>query len=156
MRTFSRSLVLGLSLAMSLGASEALAQARAPRPAPRPAPTRFVGSYEAAMGIPVRYDFSGSGGGAAMDGLGRADLNTPLQAALPRFTRCVAQEQARGAELSAVQLRLVVASDGRLLGASVDHGSAAFRQCAMRVARGLRWRPFNGPRLGLTWGFSVE
>jgi hypothetical protein len=141
---------------MSLGAQEASAQARrlAPGAARRPAPTRFVGSYETAMNIPVSYDFSGATPG--LEGLGRADLNAPLQAALPRFTRCVAQEQARGATLSAVQLRLVIASDGRLLGASVDHGSTAFRQCALQVSRSLRWRTFSGPRIGLTWGFSVE
>lgn len=119
----------------------------------RRASTRFVGSYDDAMNVPVNYDFRGA---TSAGGLGRSDLDAPLTRAIPRFVRCVAQEQARGGELEQVQVRIAVGADGRVMGASVDHGSEAFRRCAVTVVRSLRWRAFTGPRLGFSWGFSVE
>ena len=145
-----RNAILVLSLSSVVGvlsfASECGAQTRR-------SATRFVGSYDDAMNVPVNYDFRGA---TSAGGLGRSDLDAPLRRAIPRFVRCVAQEQSRGGELEQVQVRIAVGSDGRVMGASVDQGSEAFRRCSMTVVRSLRWRAFTGPRLGFTWGFSVE
>lgn len=120
---------------------------------PRRAMTRYVGSYDAAMQVPVAYDFVG---GASDATLSRSQIEAPLTAVLPRLVRCVAQERSRHNTLDAVQLHVVLGRDGRVMGATVDQGSAAFQRCAVGVVRALRWTSFTAPRLSFSWGFTVQ
>src|SRR5262249_3421030 len=115
---------------------------------------RFVGSYDAAMQIPVAYDMTQNQSLGAE--LTQRQIAAPLTAALPRFSRCVAQETARGNEITSVNLHIAVSSAGTPMGATVDDGSAAFRTCVVSVVRSLHWQRFSGPRMGFAWGFSLE
>jgi hypothetical protein len=106
-------------------------------------------SYEAAMSAPI--DFNMTGGGPAGGTLQDREISGPLNAALGRFAGCASL----GAP-SNVQMRIAVGGSGAPIGVSVYGGSGAFRGCVVGVARSIRWRAFGGPRVGFSWGFSVQ
>jgi hypothetical protein len=106
-------------------------------------------SYEAAMSAPI--DFNMTGGGPAGGTLQDREISGPLNAALGRFASCASL----GAP-SNVQMRIAVGGSGAPIGVSVYGGTGAFRGCVVGVARSLRWRAFGGPRVGFSWGFSVQ
>jgi hypothetical protein len=53
-------------------------------------------------------------------------------------------------------LRIAVGGSGAPIGVTVLNGSPAFKGCVVGIIRGLRWRAFGGPRVGFSWGFSVQ
>lgn len=106
-------------------------------------------SYESAMAAPIEFNMTGGGGG--MGTLGDREIVGPLNAALPRFANCAAM----GAP-GDVRLRIAVGGTGAPIGVSVLNGSPGFKGCVVGIIRGLRWRAFGGPRVGFSWGFSVQ
>jgi serine/threonine protein kinase len=106
-------------------------------------------SYEAAMSAPIEFNMTGGGGG--MGTLSDREIVGPLNGALGRFAGCAAM----GAP-GDVRLRIAVGGTGAPTGVTVLNGSPAFKGCVVGIIRGLRWRAFGGPRVGFSWGFSVQ
>ncbi len=106
-------------------------------------------SYESAMAAPIEFNMTGGGGG--MGTLSDREIVGPLNAALGRFAGCAAM----GAP-GDVRLRIAVGGTGAPIGVSVLNGSPGFKGCVVGIIRGLRWRAFGGPRVGFSWGFSVQ
>ncbi len=114
----------------------------------------FQGSYEAAMNAPIEFNFgSGNMGGGVLND---REIAGPLNAALGRFGSCATAELARGGAARNVSMRIAVGGNGSAIGLSVPSGSGAFRSCVGGVVRGIRWRAFGGPRMGFSWGFSLQ
>lgn len=105
-------------------------------------------SYEAAMAAPIEFNMTGSG---TMGTLSDREIVAPLNAALPRFANCAALGSP-----GEVRLRIAVGGSGAPIGVTVLNGSPAFKTCVVNVIRQLRWRAFGGPRVGFSWGFSVQ
>jgi serine/threonine protein kinase len=106
-------------------------------------------TYEAAMSAPIEFNMAGGGGGGGT--LQDREIVGPLNASLGRFAGCAAL----GAPAN-VQMRIAVGGAGSPIGVSVVNGSPAFKGCVVGVVRSLRWRAFGGPRVGFSWGFSVQ
>jgi serine/threonine protein kinase len=106
-------------------------------------------SYEAAMSAPIEFNMTGGGGG--MGTLSDREIVGPLNASLARFAGCAALGSPGD-----VRLRIAVGGTGAPIGVTVLNGSPAFKGCVVGIIRGLRWRAFGGPRVGFSWGFSVQ
>lgn len=106
-------------------------------------------SYESAMNAPIEFNMGAGGTSTGVGTLRDDEINRPLNAALPRFARCLGDGSARQ-----VRLRIAIAGTGRAAGVSVDSGSSALKSCVAGVARSIQWRTFGGPRIGLSWSFG--
>ncbi|MBL8604413.1 MAG: protein kinase [Myxococcales bacterium] len=104
-------------------------------------------SYEAAMSQAVDYNFGGAGPGGGT--LNDSEIMRPLNASLGRLAGCLGDGSARQ-----VQLRIAIGGNGRAMGVTVANGSAGLKSCVGGVIRGLSWRAFGGPRVGLSWSFG--
>ncbi|MEZ4409085.1 MAG: protein kinase [Polyangiales bacterium] len=104
-------------------------------------------SYEAAMAQPIDFNFTGAGPGGGT--LRDAEITRPLNASLSQFASCL-DGSARN-----VRLRIAIGGNGRAMGVTVENGSAGLKGCVARTVRGLSWRAFGGPRIGLSWGFGI-
>lgn len=106
-------------------------------------------SYEAAMAAPIEFNMAGGGGGGGT--LSDREIVGPLNASLGRFAGCAALGSP-----GEVRMRIAVGGTGAPIGVTVVNGSPAFKNCVVGVVRSLRWRAFGGPRVGFSWGFSVQ
>lgn len=105
-------------------------------------------SYEAAMAQPIDFNFAG-GGGPSGGTLSDSEIMRPLNGALSRLAGCLGDGSARN-----VTLRIAIGGNGRAMGVTVNNGSAGVKGCVSSTIRGLSWRAFGGPRVGLSWGFG--
>lgn len=106
-------------------------------------------SYESAMAAPIEFNMAGGGGGGGT--LSDREIVGPLNASLGRFAGCAALGSPGD-----VRLRIAVGGTGAPIGVTVLNGSGGFKGCVVGVVRSLRWRAFGGPRVGFSWGFSVQ
>ncbi|MGB0678199.1 MAG: hypothetical protein ACPGUV_00890 [Polyangiales bacterium] len=112
------------------------------------------GSYEAAMNQAVNLGDATQGGSQAQ--LAPAQVAQVMNRNVQRMGPCVAAELRRGQTLSSVQIDLAIAGSGRVMGASVRHGSPDFQRCVAARVRAIRFPTFPAPRMGARYRFQVD
>ncbi|MCB9667680.1 MAG: hypothetical protein H6715_06160 [Myxococcales bacterium] len=113
-----------------------------------------AGSYEEAMNQAVDLgDISKDG---AMTTLDNDQVATGINRRMRAIQGCVSSELRAGNRLGRVNLDLVVAGTGNVIGVSVRAGSALFRQCVASEIRQIRFPSFSAPRTSASFSFNVN
>lgn len=134
---------------------------------PRPAGARRAGggsptpgggtgfaSYEDAMNQAMELGDATKGGGERQ--LNSGDVAGVMNRSLNRMFGCVGEELRHGGKLGRVTIDLAILGSGRVLGASVNTGSAAFQKCIAAKVRELQFPNFPAPRMGARYSFAVD
>ncbi|MBI2895422.1 MAG: serine/threonine protein kinase [Deltaproteobacteria bacterium] len=119
-----------------------------PRPAGVPGAGGGALSYEDAMNQAVDLGDVERGGGEQT--LSAAQVAGTMNGNIRRFARCIGIDPS----VRSVSMSLAIAGSGQIVGASVNQGSPAFRQCVASAARSIRMSPFSAPRMGASYNFS--
>jgi hypothetical protein len=55
-----------------------------------------------------------------------------------------------------VKINLAILGSGKVMGASVNTGSGAFKRCIAGKVRSIRFPSFPAPRMGARYSFDVD
>ncbi|MBK8169489.1 MAG: serine/threonine protein kinase [Sandaracinaceae bacterium] len=111
-------------------------------------------SYEEAMSQGINIGDATREGGEQQ--LGRDTVAGVMNRSLNSLFSCVGAELRRGGHVGNVQIDLAIEGSGRVLGATVRTGSAAFQQCISQRTRAIHFPSFSAPRMGARYSFSVD
>jgi eukaryotic-like serine/threonine-protein kinase len=111
-------------------------------------------SYEDAMNQAMELGDATKGGGERQ--LTSNDVAGIMNRNLNRMFTCVGDELRHGAKLSRVTIDVAILGSGRVMGASVNTGSANFQRCIVTKVRELQFPNFPAPRMGARYSFNVD
>jgi serine/threonine protein kinase len=111
-------------------------------------------SYEDAMNQAMELGDATHGGGERQ--LTSADVAGVMNRKLNSLFGCVGQELRGGTKLGTVRIDLAILGSGKVAGASVHTGSAAFQSCIASKVRAIDFPPFPAPRMGARYSFDVD
>jgi eukaryotic-like serine/threonine-protein kinase len=111
-------------------------------------------SYEDAMNQAMELGDATKGGGERQ--LTSADVAGIMNRNLNRMFSCVGDELRTGSKLARVTIDVAILGSGRVLGASVNTGSAGFQRCIAAKVRDLQFPNFPAPRMGARYSFNVD
>ena len=129
------------------------AATRSTKSSSRPSGTGF-GSYEDAMNQAMELGDATKGGGERQ--LTSSDVAGVMNRELNRMFGCVGEELRRGGKLGNVGIDIAILGSGKVAGASVHAGSAAFQRCITAKVQNVRFPSFPAPRMGARYSFSVD
>lgn len=112
------------------------------------------GSYEDAMNQAMELGDATKGGGERQ--LTSGDVAGVMNRELNRMFGCVGEELRRGGKLGSVGIDLAILGSGKVAGASVHAGSAAFQRCIAAKLQNVHFPSFPAPRMGARYSFSVD
>jgi eukaryotic-like serine/threonine-protein kinase len=112
------------------------------------------GSYEDAMNQAMEMGDASKGGGERQ--LTSGDVAGVMNRELNRMFGCVGEELRRGGKLGSVGIDLAILGSGKVAGASVHAGSAAFQRCIAAKVQAVHFPSFPAPRMGARYSFSVD
>lgn len=118
-----------------------------------PSGTGF-GSYEDAMNQAMELGDATKGGGERQ--LTSSDVAGVMNRELNRMFGCVGEELRRGGKLGTVGIDIAILGSGKVAGASVHAGSAAFQRCIATKVQSVHFPSFPAPRMGARYSFSVD
>lgn len=129
---------------------------------PRPGGARRSGapqtggfsSYEDAMNQAMELGDATKGGSERQ--LTSNDVAGVMNRNLNRMFNCVGEELRHGKKLSRVTIDVAILGSGRVMGASVNAGSAGFQKCIVTKVRELQFPSFPAPRMGARYSFNVD
>jgi hypothetical protein len=111
-------------------------------------------SYEDAMNQAMELGDATKGGGERQ--LNSGDVAGVMNRSLNRMFGCVGEELRHGGKLGRVTIDLAILGSGRVMGASVNTGSAGFQKCIATKVRELQFPNFPAPRMGARYSFAVD
>jgi len=111
-------------------------------------------SYEDAMNQAMELGDATKGGGEKQ--LSSADVAGVMNRKLNSLFGCVGQELRGGGKLGNVRIDLAILGSGKVMGASVNTGSAAFQSCIASKVRAIDFPPFPAARMGARYSFDVD
>ncbi len=111
-------------------------------------------SYEDAMSQVV--DMGSATGGGSESRLSPAQVAGVMNGRINSFFPCVGTELRGGGSLGRVRMNIAIASNGSVLGSSVDAGSPAFRSCIQHVIGGIHFPSFGAARMGASFSFDAS
>jgi len=112
------------------------------------------GSYEDAMNQALELGDATKGGGERQ--LTSGDVAGVMNRELNRMFGCVGEELRRGGKLGNVGIDIAILGSGKVAGASVHAGSAAFQRCIQAKVQNVHFPSFPAPRMGARYSFSVD
>lgn len=112
------------------------------------------GSYEDAMNQALELGDATKGGGERQ--LTSGDVAGVMNRELNRMFGCVGEELRRGGKLGNVGIDIAILGSGKVAGASVHAGSAAFQRCISAKVQNVHFPSFPAPRMGARYSFSVD
>jgi len=112
------------------------------------------GSYEDAMNQALELGDATKGGGERQ--LTSGDVAGVMNRELNRMFGCVGEELRRGGKLGNVGIDIAILGSGKVAGASVHAGSAAFQRCISGKVQNVHFPSFPAPRMGARYSFSVD
>jgi serine/threonine protein kinase len=112
------------------------------------------GSYEEAMNQAMELGDATKGGGERQ--LTSGDVAGVMNRELNRMFGCVGEELRRGGKLGNVGIDIAILGSGKVAGASVHTGSAAFQRCIATKVQNVHFPSFPAPRMGARYSFSVD
>jgi serine/threonine protein kinase len=112
------------------------------------------GSYEDAMNQALELGDATKGGGERQ--LTSGDVAGVMNRELNRMFGCVGEELRRGGKLGNVGIDIAILGSGKVAGASVHAGSAAFQRCISVKVQNVHFPSFPAPRMGARYSFSVD
>jgi serine/threonine protein kinase len=112
------------------------------------------GSYEEAMNQAMELGDATKGGGERQ--LTSSDVAGVMNRELNRMFGCVGEELRRGGKLGNVGIDIAILGTGKVAGASVHTGSAAFQRCIATKVQNVHFPSFPAPRMGARYSFSVD
>lgn len=112
------------------------------------------GSYEDAMNQAMELGDATKGGGERQ--LTSTEVAGVMNRELNRMFGCVGEELRRGGKLGKVGIDIAILGSGKVAGASVHAGSAAFQRCIQGKIQNVRFPTFPAPRMGARYSFSVD
>jgi hypothetical protein len=121
---------------------------------PSPGGGTGFSSYEDAMNQAMELGDATKGGGERQ--LNSGDVAGVMNRSLNRMFGCVGEELRHGGKLGRVTIDLAILGSGRVLGASVNTGSAGFQKCIATKVRELQFPNFPAPRMGARYSFAVD
>ncbi len=110
-------------------------------------------SYEDAMNQAMELDMNKAGGERQLTS---SDVAGVMNKSLNRMFSCVGDELRHGGKLGRVTIDVAILGSGRVLGASVNTGSAGFQKCIVTKVRELQFPNFPAPRMGARYSFAVD
>ena len=110
-------------------------------------------SYEDAMNQAMELDMSKTGGERQLTS---NDVAGIMNKSLNRMFSCVGDELRSGGKLGRVTIDVAILGSGRVLGASVNAGSAGFQKCIAAKVRELQFPTFPAARMGARYSFNVD
>jgi len=110
-------------------------------------------SYEDAMNQAVEMNLVKAGGERQLTG---GEVAGVMNRELNRLFGCVGEELRRGGKLGSVGIDLAILGSGRVAGASVHAGSAAFQRCISGKLSAVHFPEFPAPRMGARYSFQVD
>ncbi|MDD9935274.1 MAG: protein kinase [Myxococcales bacterium] len=111
-------------------------------------------SYEDAMNTAMELGDVSRGGGERQ--LTSNDVAGVMNRKLNTLFGCVSKELRRGGRLGTVKINLAILGSGKVMGASVNTGSPAFKRCIVGKVRGVKFPSFPAPRMGARYSFDVN
>ncbi|MDH5672450.1 MAG: protein kinase [Myxococcales bacterium] len=111
-------------------------------------------SYEDAMNTAMELGDATKGGGERQ--LRSSDVAGVMNRKLNTLFGCVSQELRRGGRLGNVRIDLAILGSGKVMGASVNTGSGAFKKCIAAKVRSIQFPSFPAPRMGARYSFDVD
>jgi serine/threonine protein kinase len=112
------------------------------------------GSYEEAMNQAMELGDATKGGSERQ--LTSGDVAGVMNRELNRMFGCVGEELRRGGKLGSVGIDIAILGSGKVAGASVHAGSAAFQRCIATKVQNVHFPNFPAPRMGARYSFSVD
>lgn len=111
-------------------------------------------SYEDAMNVAMDLGNASKGGDERQ--LSPSDIEGVMNRKLNSLFGCVSQELRSGGHLGTIRMDLVILGSGQVMGASINMGSASFKQCLVGKLRQIHFPSFPAPRMGARYSFGVD
>jgi serine/threonine-protein kinase len=121
---------------------------------PSPGGGTGFSSYEDAMNTAMELGDATKGGSERQ--LTSSDVAGVMNRNLNRMFSCVGDELRHGGKLGRVTIDLAILGSGKVMGASVNAGSAGFQRCIAAKVRELQFPNFPAPRMGARYSFAVD
>lgn len=110
-------------------------------------------SYDDAMNQAMELNLNQAGGERQ---LSSEDVAGVMNRKLNSLFGCVGQELRGGGQLGTVRIDIAIMGSGQVMGASVNAGSPAFKQCISAKMRQIQFPSFPAPRMGARYSFDVD
>lgn len=120
---------------------------------PGPASGGGFTSYDDAMNQAMELNLNQAGGERQ---LSSEDVAGVMNRKLNSLFGCVGQELRGGSQLGTVRIDIAIMGSGQVMGASVNVGSPAFKQCISAKMRQIQFPSFPAPRMGARYSFDVD
>jgi serine/threonine protein kinase len=111
-------------------------------------------SYEDAMNVAMDLGNASKAGDERQ--LRPSDIEGVMNRKLNSLFGCVSQELRGGGHLGTIRMDLVILGSGQVMGASINMGSASFKQCLVGKLRQIHFPSFPAPRMGARYSFGVD
>ncbi len=105
-------------------------------------------SYDDAMNVAM--DIGGLGDTGGQKKLTPAEIMRIMDKNVRRFLPCMA-----GQSVKRVDMDLVIAGDGRVMGVSVKQGGGKLQKCVASKVRRIKFPSSPAPRTGASWYFEL-